>query len=96
MFIFSFIGLCITYLGSRKNSNSSIINLINYFVLFSSDVFYPTSSFNKTIATIGNMLPLNPILTILRGEGFRWELIFWVIIPIIVFLFMLKIIKFSR
>jgi len=96
MFIFSFIGLVITYSGVKRGSNSSIINIISYIILFSSNVFYESKHFNKTIGIIGDSLPLNPILEILRKGYFDPILSVWIIVPAFVFLLMLNKIKLSR
>lgn len=96
MFIFSFMGLILTFSGIKIGANTTIVNFINYFILFSSNVFYPADSFNETIGFIGNMLPLNPILKILREGHFSPILLIWITIPVILFLFMIKKIKFSR
>ena len=96
MFIFSFMGLILTFSGIKMGANTTIVNFINYFILFSSNVFYPADSFNETIGFIGNMLPLNPILKILREGYFSPILLIWITIPVILFLFMIKKIKFSR
>ena len=65
-------------------------------MLFTSDAFYPASSANDFMAVFGNSLPLNPILYILRGEGFYWNLLPWFIIPPVLFYFIFHKLKTNR
>ncbi len=97
MFIFSFLGLVASFSGIKKDAiNDLSINFIFFIILFTSNAFYPVGDFNKIIGFIGNILPLNPVLSILRGNGFNMFIIFWLIIPALIFYFLFNKIKFSR
>ena len=94
--IFSFFGLCISFSNIKYSSDTGLSSFIYYIILFSSSAFYPVCNFNKTICKIGNILPLNPILNIMRFGQFDSILIFWLIMPIILFFFLLKNLKYNR
>ena len=95
--IFSFIGLILSFSGIKGGADKGLSNLIYFIILFTSMAFYPIKSFNKVIGTIGDYLPLNPILNILRDEAVNYYvLLFWLIAPIIVFYIIFNRIKFNR
>lgn len=96
LFIFSFIGLVLNFIGIRDGSASGITNLFYFIMLFTSDAFYSASSAENFIAIVGDILPLNPILYILRDEGYYWNLLPWLIIPPILFYFVFYNLKTSR
>ena len=81
--IFSFIGLILSFSGIKGGADKGLSNLIYFIILF--------------IGTIGDYLPLNPILNILRDEAVNYYvLLFWLIAPIIVFYIIFNRIKFNR
>lgn len=94
--IFSFVGLCLSFSNIKYSSETGLANLIYYIILFSSTAFYPVCDFNKTICTVGNLLPLNPVLNLIRFGRFDIVLIFWLILPICLFIFLLKKLKYNR
>lgn len=95
--IFSFIGLCLAFSGIKGGTDRGFSNLIYFIILFTSVAFYPVKSFNKLIGTIGDFLPLNPILSILRNETINYPvLLFWLFFPMMIFYIVFKKIKFSR
>ncbi|QMU65290.1 MAG: hypothetical protein GKR88_13955 [Flavobacteriaceae bacterium] len=96
LFAFSFIGLVFNFIGIKYKSANGITNLFYFIMLFTSDAFYPASSANDFIAGIGNSLPLNPILHILRDEGYYWNLLPWLVIPPVLFYFIFHNIKTNR
>lgn len=96
MLIFSFISLDITLICIKTNTFSTIINLINYIILFSSDVFYPASQTNSTIAIIATCFPMNAILNIIRNGDYNQWLLLWVSVPVLLFVKLIKVIDFSR
>jgi len=85
LFVFSFLGLVITFSGIKQGADKGIINFIYFIILFTSNAFYPVGEFNKLIGFIGNILPLNSILSILRGDNMSFTLLFWIIIPMTLF-----------
>jgi ABC-2 type transport system permease protein len=95
-FIFSFLGLCLSFAAIRQASEYSLSNIIYYILLFTSTAFYPTCDFNQMLCTTGNILPLNPILDLMRNGNFQAILLVWIIVPVIVFYFLISKVKFSR
>jgi ABC-2 type transporter. len=81
MFIFSFVGLILAFANLRHSSNRNLTNFIQVIILFISDAFYPASQINAIIGTIGDILPLNPILKFVRGGIISPLLLAWVFIP---------------
>ena len=96
LFVFSFLGLVVTFSGIKQGADKGIINLIYFVILFTSNAFYPVGEFNKLIGYIGNILPLNQILSILRGDGVNYLLGIWTLIPMLLFAFLFKKVKFKR
>ncbi len=96
LFVFSFLGLVITFSGIKQGADKGIINFIYFIILFTSNAFYPVGEFNKLIGFVGNSLPLNPILSILRGNGTSYFLIVWILAPMILFVFLFNNVKFNR
>ncbi|MDC1105648.1 ABC transporter permease [Prolixibacteraceae bacterium] len=94
--IFSFVGLCITFIGLKQESNFSMMNLIYFIVLFTSNSFYVVGDFNRVMSTVASLLPLNPVLSLIREGQFTLTLGLWFIIPVILFSFLFKKIKYSR
>lgn len=93
---FSFFGLCITFLSLKQQSSFSMMNLIYFIILFTSNAFYVVGEFNTVMSTIANILPLNAVLKLLREGGFSISLMLWVSLPIVFFSFLFKKIKYSR
>lgn len=96
LFVFSFLGLVVAFSGIKQGADKGIINLIYFVILFTSNAFYPVGEFNKLIGYIGNILPLNQILSILRGDGVNYLLGIWTLIPMLLFAFLFKKVKFKR
>lgn len=85
LIVFSFIGLVITFSNIKYVSEKGAINIVYFILLFTSDAFYPIGEFNQTIKHIGDLLPFNQMLNLLRYGEFNVMLLFWIIIPIIIF-----------
>lgn len=96
LLVFSFLGLTITFSVMKQGTDRGITNFIYFIILFTSNAFYPVGEFNKSIGYIGNSLPLNHLLSILRGDGLHYSLIFWILAPIILFVFLFNRVKFNR
>jgi len=98
LFVFSFLGLVITFLDIKKEADSGIIQFVYFLILFTSNALYPVGQFNKLIGDIGDYMPLNSILSILRGDGVinYISLSLWIILPIILFVFLFKNVKYKR
>lgn len=97
LFVFSFLGLTITFAGIKQEPNVGIINLIYFTLLFTGNTFFPVSDYSKTIGFIGNLLPFNGILAIIRAENFNYLIfLFWLIAPVVAFYFLFNKVKFAR
>lgn len=96
MFIFSFIGLILAFTSLKNSVGRNLTNLVQVLILFISDTFYPASQINPVIGFIGNILPLNPILMYVRGGVFSIALLFWLIIPPIIFYILFRKTKHDR
>ncbi|AQW95512.1 ABC transporter permease [Elizabethkingia anophelis] len=95
--IFSFIGLSLSFSVVKQEASKGLSNLIYFLILFTSMAFYPTKYFNKVIGEVGDFLPLNPILNIIRDERVNYYiLLFWLIIPTVVFYITFRRVKFNR
>lgn len=96
LFLFAFLGLTISFSGIKNGSEKGLINFVFFGILFTSDSFYPVGQFNSMVGAIGDALPLNPILHVLRGEEKSFVVILWLIIPIILFSLLFRRVKFAR
>jgi ABC-2 type transport system permease protein len=96
LFLFSFLGLAISFSGIKHGSERGLINFIFFGILFTSNAFYPVEMFNGIVAAIGNALPLNPVLRLLRGEGADVLILLWLMVPAVVFYFLFRKVKFAR
>ncbi len=96
MLIFSFISLDITLIYLKSSAYSTIINLLNYIILFVSDVFYPASTYSPLLKLIGELFPLNTILNVTRNGNYDIILVFWLIVPILLFSILIRRIVFVR
>lgn len=76
---FSIIGLAVSFVGDRLDNGKGIGNLLYFVVIFTSPAFYPIDLINPAVATIGEFLPLTPVLRFARGESVNWwPLVAWV------------------
>ncbi len=84
-------GLALSFANIKHKGDKGIIGFVYYIFLFTSDAFYPVGEFNSTIKTIGNLLPLNPLLQIAREGTFSpFVLAFWLIVPVCIFYYFYK------
>ncbi len=97
LWIFSFLGLSLFFMDIRSYADKGIINIVYFFVLFTSNSFYQLSMFNEEVALFANYLPLNAILAIMRMEIFNpGVLIFWMIVPVLTFYLLFSKIQYAR
>tara|TARA_B110000093_G_scaffold180672_1_gene223087 strand:+ start:5531 stop:6130 length:600 start_codon:yes stop_codon:yes gene_type:complete len=95
--LFSFTGLSLSFASIKnKGGGRDLSNFFYFIVLFVSDTFYPVSELNPTIARIANLLPLNPLLELARGEGFNFVILIWMSISLGAFYFFFNKINFNR
>ncbi len=99
LWIFSFIGLCLTFSDIKiGEAEKGLTNLVFFLILFTSNALYPVNILNESIANIADYLPMNPVLSVLRHDNpiLFFQLFFWGIAPVIVFYFLYKKLKFTR
>ncbi|MDH6310951.1 ABC-2 type transport system permease protein [Dysgonomonas sp. PFB1-18] len=94
--LFSFIGLILSFASIKYTASRNITNLLQLIILFMSNTFYPLNEYNKILGTIGDILPLNPVLELMRNGTFHYSLFIWLLASIVLFYIMFKEIKFSR
>jgi len=97
LWIFSFLGLCLSFMNIDSQSEKGVSNMAYFFILFTSNSFYQLSMFNEKVSRLGDFLPLNSILHLLRSEPFDpYVLIFWVMAPVLVFYYLFSKVQYSR
>ncbi|MEM1324062.1 MAG: ABC transporter permease [Bacteroidota bacterium] len=97
LWIFSFVGLTLSFGNIKKNSEYSIVNIIYFLMLFTSNALYNISDFNPNVETIANVLPLNDILHLLRSEPCNLvSITLWMIIPVAVFYYLFRKVDYTR
>ncbi len=96
--IFSFLGLSLSFLDLKSSGEKSITSILYFVMLFTSEAFYPTKMLNPIIGTLGDYLPMNAILSIMRPEvETNWILLaVWMIIPAIAFILLFNRSKVTR
>lgn len=97
--VFSFFGLCLAFmsLNTKNNSGTNYTNIIYYIILFTSNTFYPVDKLNKTVNLVGNLFPLNNLLSYSRNENYSsLNILLWLSISVLCFLLLLKKITFKR
>lgn len=94
--MFSFIGLVLYFFNIRIESEKNIVHIVYLLTIFVSDVFYSVGDISPVIKTFGNILPLNSVLNIIRHGVYSWSIIPWTIIPICLFIVLIKRIEIKR
>lgn len=97
MLVLGSIGLCIAFSGVKRSSTNSIMSIVGYFMLFTSDAFYLVSATNEKVATLGNCLPLNGILEVMRKGGTNWWVpLLYFVVATTVFVLLFRRHEYSR
>lgn len=94
--VFAFLGLALAFSGIKQTNENAFAAIVYYVLLFTSTAFYPVCEFNEALCFTGNLLPMNPVLRLMREGVFTLVLILWAVIPPIVFLRFLRNLKFKR
>lgn len=96
--IFAFLGLCIAFSNLKMPSgDKGLINIVYFIILFTSNALYPVDAYNSAIGRIADWLPMNPILTIVRGEPvLTVSLLLWLILPVALFYFLYRKLQVER
>jgi ABC-2 type transport system permease protein len=71
MLVFSALGLVLSFSFSKLKTSAGVINFAYFLVAFLSDAYYPLEDVNPTLYRIANVLPLNHVLNLIRGE-YHW------------------------
>lgn len=66
--IFSFLGLLIGILSKDTLENLGTTNFIYFCMMFVSDTFYPISEMNPAIGKFVYLIPISPVLKLIRGD----------------------------
>jgi ABC-2 type transport system permease protein len=66
--VFSALGLMVSFANLRTKGGSGPTNLIYFILIFISDAYYPLEEINPSLHKIANLLPMNHLLNIVRGE----------------------------
>ena len=89
MFLFSALGLCISFGSIKSQGQASFNNVFYFLVIFTSSAYYPIEAFNESLATVGKWLPLEPILSVYRQEPVDYiMLISWLTLGVVGFYFL--------
>lgn len=95
--IFSFIGLCLSFIGlSNKNQDRSILNIAYFATIFTSNSIFNMGSLNKGFEWLGNVLPMNPLLQLMRREYLSPMLLVWLVLPVVAFYYLFRNKKIKR
>lgn len=94
--MFSFIGLVLYFINIRIESEKSLVHIIYLLIIFVSNVFYSVGDLSPTINMLGNFLPLNSILDIIRNGEYNWSILPWIVIPMVIFMVLIKRIETKR
>lgn len=91
------IGLCISFSGVKRAGTNAIMSILGYFMLFTSDAFYPVSEINEKMAMLGDCMPLNGILRLMRMEQTTWwVLLLYFAVSMVVFVLLFRKHQYSR
>ena len=96
LFLFSFIGLVVTFSGIKYNSDKGAINLVYFVMLFTSNALYRIGDYNDKINFAGNLLPLNAVLNILRGGSPQLIILIWLVATVLLFYYLFNKVRFAR
>ncbi len=89
--IFSLIGLIIALFSKDTSGDVSMTNFVYFTLLFLSDTFYPLTELNPVLGSFIKILPIAPVLSIIRGSfADIYYLFIWIIVLLFAFLFFVK------
>ena len=88
LWIFSFLGLFLSFSNLKPNKEGSLINVFYFIILFISEIFYPTKLVNPLLGSIGDIFPLNHLVRLMRGDDFNiLPILIWFFLPFLMFLY---------
>jgi ABC-2 type transport system permease protein len=85
MLVFSSLGLVLCFTTSRIKSSAGFINFAYFIVVFLSDAYYPLEDVNPGLYRFANLLPLNHVLNLIRGEHFLSSLVYCGVFSLVFF-----------
>lgn len=69
----------------------SMTNFVYFALLFLSDTFYPLTELNPVLGSFIKILPIAPVLSIIRGSVVDiYYLFVWIIVLLFAFLFLVR------
>lgn len=88
--VFSLIGLIIALFSKDTSGDVSMTNFVYFTLLFLSDTFYPLTELNPVLGSFIKILPISPVLSIIRGSfADIYYLFIWIIVLLFTFLFLI-------
>lgn len=95
--VFSLIGLILALFSNDTSGKASMTNFVYFTLLFLSDTFYPLTELNPVLGSFIKILPIAPVLSIIRGTvDDIYFLIIWIIVLLFTFLFLVRKKRISR
>lgn len=90
MLLFSAFGLMVSFANLREKGASSLFSSVYFILVFISNAYYPLKLINPSLNTFANLLPLNHLLNIIRGEDLLYSGIYCVV-STLVFAFLFRL-----
>ena len=84
--LFSFIGLLLSFYGREESGRGGLTGLLYFFMLFTTDVYYPVSTMNPLFGKFTFLFPTTYLLKFMRGDWtFLLPVLAWVLVPAVLF-----------
>lgn len=93
MLLFSAFGLMVSFANIREKGASSLFSSVYFILVFISNAYYPLKLINPGLNQFANVLPLNHLLNIIRGEDLLYSSIYCAVSTVVfalVFRFLFK------
>lgn len=94
--LFSLIGLALASITKENASDSGLVNLVFYGMMFLSDTFYEFSSLSPVTAFVAKVNPFTPVLSFARGTPDYLSLGIWILVMAVIVLASYRNIKLDR
>jgi ABC-2 type transport system permease protein len=76
MLCFAALGLVLSFSNIRVRVSNGLLNFIFFLLIFLSNAYYPLREVNPSLNRIADLLPLNHVLNVIRGEFLTVSLIY--------------------
>lgn len=83
--IFGFTGFIISFSNKAKSRGKSFATFFYFITVFTSNCFYPIEEFNSKSSFIGDLLPMNGVLILMRDLELTSTIWWWVSFPVVLF-----------